>query len=768
MRSTAQLFSLVAAGYVLGVTPLPAQQTSNSGVQVRDGALSQLSTTQPDYANLSTRRLEVLTEIWGNVGLYHPVPAAMHLKWDDVLIDALRAMPSVRSDRDFVAMLNRVVFAPLHDPLTYAQVLSESYPAVRSSPAVEAHWLTPNTAYVSAFDPLGTNEFAPRVRAAIDLLARERPITRLVIDLRSTTPQSYYLAMPWLGMWVSEAIAHGPDISAFRTTEDPLGNTAWLITPWDSLRPIAPEIGVPTVFIVNRTAYAAAERALDAVRTQRKDVAVVLEQTGPIPILGSFSAQAWYPDSILLSNTRTPIISADGALGAVVDVEVSGPIAMSQLDSLAGRAIASRSTQPTRRRFSFTSPGIIDDSISLGPLTREQKLAGLLKTWFWVLHFYAYPEDITDDWRHMLATWVPKVEAAGSDTAYYRVLRGFTGLLNDTHVDVTHPLSDGPASSARQFSPPLALGWVRHHLAVIRVDTSEAAIGVSPGDEVIAVDGRSVTDLAAALRPYWPISRKSYDTPIWGLVMGPRNDSITLRIRSSSGVHEVALPRSRPRWSIYAGSLFKHPPYEILPGNLGFIDLGQVTTPGKFDSAMVALANTRGLLLDDRSTASYFAQEHVLRFISGAIATTRLLERITYIRHSEAPMYALGSIQRWTVPTPTTQTRAYTKPLVVMIGRADVSFGEWLAQELRISHRATFVGEPTNGTFGPKDGITTPGGAVVHFTRSRALWPDGAKYHGVGVVPDVRAEPTLVGLRERRDEVYEKALKTLERIVHER
>jgi C-terminal processing protease CtpA/Prc len=112
-----------------------------------------------------------------------------------------------------------------------------------------------------------------------------------------------------------------------------------------------------------------------------------------------------------------------------------------------------------------------------------------------------------------------------------------------------------------------------------------------------------------------------------------------------------------------------------------------------------------------------------------------------------------------------TRTAAFTKPLVVMIGRADLSYGESLAQKLRIAGRAIFVGEPTNGTFGWKDGITLPGGARVHFSRGRELWPSGAEYHGVGVVPDVSAHPTVAGLRRGQDEVYEVALETLKRIL---
>lgn len=94
-----------------------------------------------------------------------------------------------------------------------------------------------------------------------------------------------------------------------------------------------------------------------------------------------------------------------------------------------------------------------------------------------------------------------------------------------------------------------------------------------------------------------------------------------------------------------------------------------------------------------------------------------------------------------------------------------MSRGALWAQWLRLSKRATFVGEPTSGTYGSKDGITLPAGVVFYFTVGRALWPDGRKYHGVGVVPDVVIKPTLAGLRENRDGMFDGAVRTLRKIL---
>ena len=147
---------VLAATWLVHTTPSHGQQTRRGGaVLLSDGVLRQLRQKEPDYPDPTTRRLEILTEIWGSVGLHHPVPSALHLKWDDVLVEALRSMPQVHSDRDLVDLLNRVVFAPLNDPLVYATIRSTDSPSA-AIPPVEGRWLDNSTAYVRAADDLGT------------------------------------------------------------------------------------------------------------------------------------------------------------------------------------------------------------------------------------------------------------------------------------------------------------------------------------------------------------------------------------------------------------------------------------------------------------------------------------------------------------------------------------------------------------------------------------------------------------------------------------
>lgn len=93
----------------------------------KDPVLTTIRSHEPDYVDAKTRRLEVLTQIWGNYGLFDPRPSAWQLKWDDQLVAALRELPRVRSEQEFADLINRAVFAPIGDPLLYAVVTMANY-----------------------------------------------------------------------------------------------------------------------------------------------------------------------------------------------------------------------------------------------------------------------------------------------------------------------------------------------------------------------------------------------------------------------------------------------------------------------------------------------------------------------------------------------------------------------------------------------------------------------------------------------------------------
>jgi C-terminal processing protease CtpA/Prc len=107
----------------------------------------------------------------------------------------------------------------------------------------------------------------------------------------------------------------------------------------------------------------------------------------------------------------------------------------------------------------------------------------------------------------------------------------------------------------------------------------------------------------------------------------------------------------------------------------------------------------------------------------------------------------------------------FSGPVVVLVNENTLSISETVCLELAVGKRATFVGSQTSGVTGDATDIYLPGGGTAVFTGTRVRHPDGRLFQNIGIVPDVVAEPTVEGIRARRDEVFEKGVEVLRGLV---
>jgi C-terminal processing protease CtpA/Prc len=104
----------------------------------------------------------------------------------------------------------------------------------------------------------------------------------------------------------------------------------------------------------------------------------------------------------------------------------------------------------------------------------------------------------------------------------------------------------------------------------------------------------------------------------------------------------------------------------------------------------------------------------------------------------------------------------YRGKVIVLIDARAISQSEHTALMFKAATKTIFVGTPTTGTNGDVTIVTIPGGLSVSFTGNGVRFPDGSELERKGIQPDVKAAPTLAGLRAGRDEVLETGL----RIAH--
>ncbi len=720
------------------------------------------------------QRLATRAVVWAKLELSHPVPQARRdVDWDRAFTRAVPRVEAARTTQDLVRALNEELFAVLDDPLSFAR--TQEMADERDSSDVPGvglvRRLAPGVAYLDARDPATLDvrhARAAQVALRADSAVHGAP-ELLVVDLRWQRKEEHDPSA-WLGLWTAEALPTGVLVSRLhRGHSTP---TRWQVEPAGLLAPPAPRdsvtpIRLPTVFLVNLPAYAALQRGLDALQ-RRPGVAVALERSGPL-------VESWdvltFPGGVRVSLQSPMLVSRDGALGARADTVLEAPVRGLALGDLARATLGAARARAPRPAFAFPWRPLPQYPVDTAPLSRELRILGLVRLWKEVGAFSGYLPYASVDWASVPREWIPAVEAATTTRDYYRTLQRLVARLNDTHASVHHPTVPLPP----RWTIPAWLRRSGDRVLVVRVDSTQRTGGLSIGDEVLALDGVPVRVLEDSLNRYRSASsRATLARNAWEIgevVRGDRGSEVRLTVTGPRGRRDVVLRRTAEQRVMdrdMSDSLARRAGLvRRLPGNIGYVDLYRMTTAAGLDSALTALASTDALVLDARSGTPAWTDADIRAQLVSRFFREPVVEPLggipTTFMHGGPPVWAREEQPVTRVPYRSDRGVRYLKPLAVLVGVRDQSYGESAVWLFRFGHRATLVGEPTAGTNGGAPDFSLPGGGYAVFTHQRITNPDGNRFHGIGLVPDVIVRPTPQGLRAGRDEVLDRAVGVLRR-----
>jgi carboxyl-terminal processing protease len=101
---------------------------------------------------------------------------------------------------------------------------------------------------------------------------------------------------------------------------------------------------------------------------------------------------------------------------------------------------------------------------------------------------------------------------------------------------------------------------------------------------------------------------------------------------------------------------------------------------------------------------------------------------------------------------------AYTGKLILLIDRGCTCACEDFVMPFKVTRRAQLVGETTAGSFSFTNFTQFDNGMMVNIASVRHTFPDGSRFEGVGITPDVAIQPTAQDLKAGRDIVLDKAV----------
>jgi carboxyl-terminal processing protease len=297
---------------------------------------------------------------------------------------------------------------------------------------------------------------------------------------------------------------------------------------------------------------------------------------------------------------------------------------------------------------------------------------------------YCYFGEKRTDWTAVRRMYRPLAAAARSSEAFAGIVGQVIGELYDAHTHLDDPAADAPRG-------PYFDLWVEPNrdgtafITSVRDGSPAADAGVTPGESVLAIDGRPIRQVASSTMPRC-LTRADAAATAFALnvaVSGQRGMPRTLTVRSTYGTeHAVAVHVKQP---------VALPDVEsrMLANGIGCIvirSFADEAVVAAFDAALASFRNASALIVDVRQNGG--GDTAVARPIMGRFIT----KTMPYARMRRRDGNRLSAA--WTETVEPRGPFTYTGKVAVLTTRWSASMAEGFPMGMRGLGRATIIGTP--------------------------------------------------------------------------
>jgi CubicO group peptidase (beta-lactamase class C family)/C-terminal processing protease CtpA/Prc len=712
---------------------------------------------------LRVQRLAALGQVWGAIEWFHPKLANSNIDWEGALERAIVRIDAETTEAQYRQAVASML-AELNDPAT--RVLPPGNVSGSSSVVVapSARWTEDRIAVLAVPDP---NYFAAdysHIATLEKMFADARAANAVILDLRGN-PRSD----PWNDRVVNEAFAGliGDALATLLGTDLRLSGIRYRMHSGHAPEGESTSGGYFSALVVREGPIIKTHRPAP----ERPPLIVVTdaEVTHWLPLLGSLQSSGLasvihvgdhavagpaMPMQLpgLMVNVRAgEAVHADGCSGFQPDLLL--PASSEHTDRAMQAALKAARGGGLVHTPHAVPTALKLDSVAKMPEpdypSRERRLLALFRLWNAIHYFFPYQSLMERSWEDLLATYIPRFEAAGDATDYHLTVAQLVTHLQDSHVTASS------AVLARYFGdtlPSVRVKFIERQTVVTGVWDAAATrwSALRVGDVIVAVDGEESAARRARLGKYFSASTpQALEYKIdQAMLAGPAGSRAVLSVRDRHGKqHAVTLRRDGAPPPARTGA-----PYSVIDRGYGYIDLTRLM-PQDVDAAFKAVEHTPGLILDMRGYPRGVFFDLAAHLASKPAIAARFerpeVDALTFqepLRRTFTQSVMPGS------------GPPYRGVVTMLINEEAISQSEHTALFVEAATDVTFIGGASNGANGDVTFIDLPGGISVKFSGHDVRHGDGRQLQRVGIQPHIVSRPTVAGLRAGRDEVLDSAI----------
>jgi C-terminal processing protease CtpA/Prc len=381
------------------------------------------------------------------------------------------------------------------------------------------------------------------------------------------------------------------------------------------------------------------------------------------------------------------------------------------------------------------------------------RILTLFRYWSIIQYYFPYKNLIEEDWKGVLEEFIPKFVDASNETEYTLTVLELIGRIHDTHANI---LGTNEVLSNFRGSKYTAveLTFVENKPVVTGCYSSETCL--TNGDIVLAINNKPVGEIIKERLKYTPAS--NYPTQLRDIARNllRTNDSIiSLQIIRDGNTFSKTVKASLTQSEINTAKRLQSTDtsFKLIANNIAYIHNGALKK-SHLPIIWKHIQYTKGLIIDIRNYPSDFPIYDLsgylmpdatpfVKFTNGSVTSPGLF---TYTKSME---------------TGRKNKNGYKGKVVILINEITQSSAEFHAMAYRVHPNAVVIGSTTAAADGNVSRFNLPGGITTRISGIGVYYPDGKETQRIGIVPDIEVKLTIEGIKNGRDELFEKALEII-------
>ena len=392
--------------------------------------------------------------------------------------------------------------------------------------------------------------------------------------------------------------------------------------------------------------------------------------------------------------------------------------------------------------------------------SKALRLLTLSRYWNIINYFYPYKYAIGRNWDSVLTEMIPRVQHVQDTLSYQLLILEMAASINDSHSFITYT-----PHTFKYFGEkfPVFKYTIIENQAIVTGfynDLLRQKDSIQYGDMILKIDGRPLSDIMLEKGKYFGAS--NYDCKLRDItiiLLNGNADSAIVTVERNGIIKEQIIHRYKFQYLV-EGYYKKDTgvSWKKIDDDIGFVNLGSLN-PKDVSKAMKALWNTKAIIFDVRN----YPQGIYHKLSKYLNAQKRDFASATQPLINFPGMYTRFK----KLHTGKNNARHYQGKIVLLIDEHTQSMAELTVMALQTAPNVITIGNHSAGADGDRREIILPGGYVVSMSSLGFYYPDGKETQRVGIIPDILIKPTIGGVRQKRDEILEKAIEIIKKGLHE-